>query len=450
MPSFDVHTVAATHLAFDDTDSPDGMCTTYLTTLMIEALGQWDLIGLPRLVRLNPNVPWKTRGNAAVCLSFGTGTGRRRLCGSIGGHEIMAYDRGAPADPNEILPIAAAVLEAHAEFSCGNTNPGIVCASIRPSQALYWNAVRGLVSLSDIEAQLEAMGALWKKYKNGRGVIGASAAMSWRPHDRSWEVIAYRSAERIGTRRDIDPESVAEMDQTTKHTFNNYDYESGHIAIAPASPCPVLFGIRGDSPEELLLAREMIRAEAPASWLLYLTNQGTDDHISPRRVRELGACLSAKLTAEVVAEPRVIEGGHVIVRVADGQEIDAMFYEPSGVLRIAARALMPGDRVTLFGSYRESPRGLNVEKMQVLEAPAATMKARNPLCPDCEKRMGSMGSGEGFRCKICGRHAPAADAEYAEVERAVNRGWYEPPVASRRHLYKPVRRMSNAASTNYL
>ena len=352
-------------------------------------------------------------------------------------------------DPRKVIDAASEVLEAHAEFSCTNTNPGIVCSNHRPPKTVYWGAVRGLLTLSAVEDQLKEAGAVWKGYKNGRGVIGAAAAMSWSPRDRSWEVITYRSSDRIGTPRDIDADSVMTMDRETKHTFHNYDHDSGHVAIAPASPCPVLFGIRGDSPEELLAARQMVRGEAPSSWLLYLTNQGTDDHIMARRVRALETCMSAKLLVDVIDTPRAIEGGHVIVRVSDGEEIDAMFYEPSGELRMAARGLLPGDRATLFGSYRESPRGFNVEKMHVIAAPPTLRKARNPLCPDCSKRMGSIGRGQGYRCKVCGRRARENQAEYVDAERSVHPGWYEPPVASRRHLYKPVRRMSNGTSTNY-
>lgn len=442
--------MAPTYLAFDDTDSPDGMCTTYLATLMLDALSDWDLIGLPRLVRLNPNVPWKTRGNAAICLPLGQGVGESRPCGTVGGEPVLSYERGSPANRHAVIDIAASVLEGVAEFSCENTNPGIVCSARRPSPGLYWSAVRGLVSLADVEAQLAQCGASWRKYKNGRGVIGASAAMSWRPRDRTWEVISYRTPDRIGFKREIDPSSVVEMDRRTKHTFNNFDHESGHIAIAPSSPCPVLFGIRGDSASELMAAREMIRGEAPSSWLLFLTNQGTDDHVVSRRVRDLGPSVSAKMDVEVVAEPRSIEGGHVVVRVSDGNEIDAMFYEPSGSMRTAARALTPGDRLTVYGSFRETPPGFNVEKMRILEARALTRKVHNPLCPACGKRMGSIGSGQGFRCKRCGLRARADEAEVASVEREVEEKWYEPPVASRRHLYKPLRRMSRGNINNLL
>ena len=57
------------YLGLDDTDSPDGMCTTYLAALIAEALEAGGCtVKNMRLIRLNPNVPWKTRGNAGVCI----------------------------------------------------------------------------------------------------------------------------------------------------------------------------------------------------------------------------------------------------------------------------------------------------------------------------------------------------------------------------------------------
>jgi len=434
--------VPATMLAFDDTDSPDGMCTTYLTALMLEELQDLDLLGWPRLVRLNPNVPWKTRGNAAVCLPLGRGEGKGTLCGRLDRGEVRWHKRGRPADPSELLDRASAVVSRHARFDCHTTNPGVVAANERPSPSLYWRAVREVVRLEDVEAELSAKGAHFRKFKNGRGVIGASAAMAWRPRDRTWEVIAYRVPGRVGTERDIAPESVIEMDRKMRSTFNNYDPENGHVAIAPGSPCPVLFGIRGDSPKDLLAAKDMIRGERPDKWLLYLTNQGTEDHIVRRRISGLRPGDSAKVAGKVSSAPATVPGGHVILRLSDGSEIDAAFYEQSRGMRDAARALLPGDEVVAYGSVRSSPRSLNVEKLQVVRLSSHTRKAANPPCPECGKRMGSMGSGKGYRCKLCGAKAPPSAAEFEPVARSVSVGWYEPPVSSRRHLHKPLRRMS--------
>jgi len=440
--------VPATFLAFDDTDSPEGMCTTYLAALVLEELREYDLIGLPRLVRLNPNIPWKTRGNAAICLPLGEASGQGKLCGSLHGENIRYYSNGKPVDPRELVARTSKVLEKVAKFDCEQTNPGIVAANKRLPPALYWEAVRGIVPLKRVEHLLRESGAAWKKYKKGRGVIGAAAAVSWRPRDRTWEVIAYRSPKRFGTPRKIDPRSVIAMDKGTRATFNNYDYENGHIAIAPGSPCPILFGIRGDSARELLRARAMIKGEPPDKWLLFLTNQATEDHIVSRRVSELEPMMSARVRATVAAHSTTIAGGHVFVRVSDGDEIDAAFYEPSRSFREIARQLLPGDEVTLYGSVRKVPRSLNVEKMQVRALVDHLTKVRNPVCSDCGKSMGSMGLNQGFRCKKCGAKAGPEAAEWILAPRALKPGWYEPPVASRRHLHKPIRRMSRVDIDN--
>ena len=440
--------VPSTLLAFDDTDSPDGMCTTYLATLLIDDLSDFDLLGLPRLVRLNPNVPWKTRGNAAISLSLGEAKGSGTVCGNIRGESIKVYSRGSQVDPEDVLERSRKVLERVAMFDCPKTNPGIVSSNRRPPPSLYWRTVREVVSLKSVESVLGKTGAAWRKYKSGRGVIGAAAAMSWRPRDRTWEVIAYRDASKIGLKRAIDPESVIRMDKSTKWTFNNYDYENQHMAIAPSSPCPILFGIRGDSQSELLKARTMIKGEEPDRWLLFLTNQGTEDHLVDRRISGLRPWESARVAAMVCSEPVTIQGGHVIVRVTDGHEIDAAFYEPSRGFRDVGRALLPGDEVLLCGSVRDEPRSLNVEKMMVRKLVRDVRKVSNPICRKCRKSMGSMGSNQGYRCKKCGAKAPATKALTKELPRAIKVGWYEPPVASRRHLHKPLRRMSRGNIDN--
>jgi len=58
-------------IGIDDTDSSDGMCTTYLCYTAVRKLlksGNTELVDYPRLIRLNPNIPWKTRGNAALAI----------------------------------------------------------------------------------------------------------------------------------------------------------------------------------------------------------------------------------------------------------------------------------------------------------------------------------------------------------------------------------------------
>src|SRR3989338_3028428 len=62
------------HIGFDDTDSPKGMCTTYLAYKIVDTLRKENVefLDYPRLIRFNPNIPWKTRGNGAVALRVKT------------------------------------------------------------------------------------------------------------------------------------------------------------------------------------------------------------------------------------------------------------------------------------------------------------------------------------------------------------------------------------------
>ncbi|MCX8162333.1 MAG: tRNA(Ile2) 2-agmatinylcytidine synthetase, partial [Candidatus Bathyarchaeota archaeon] len=58
------------HLGIDDTDSMRGGCTTYVAALLVEEYSKLGVTWLdyPNLIRLNPNIPWKTRGNGAISL----------------------------------------------------------------------------------------------------------------------------------------------------------------------------------------------------------------------------------------------------------------------------------------------------------------------------------------------------------------------------------------------
>ena len=59
------------HIGFDDTDSICGKCTTHLAFKITGYLlknSDTEFLDYPLLVRLNPNIPLKTRGNGAVCL----------------------------------------------------------------------------------------------------------------------------------------------------------------------------------------------------------------------------------------------------------------------------------------------------------------------------------------------------------------------------------------------
>jgi len=432
--------VPPTYLSVDDTDSLDGMCTTYLATLIVEDLSDYDLIGFPRLVRLNPNVPWKTRGNAAVSLAFGFGEGRRYRVGEIAGEAVYAFERGSPAQEDDVYERAEAIVSKNAHFACENTNPGFVISKKQPAAALYWKTVREIVPIALAEEEIAAVGGIARKFKNGRGIIGASAAMAWRPRDMTFEVLSYRMPGNIGKRRKVDRDSVEKMDRAFPSTFHNIDPHTGHVAIAPGSPCPILFGIRGDDPMDLMKARSRIISEPADRWLLFLTNQATDDHLQRMKTSEVKPRLGAILCGTVSQRATSIVGGHVFFKISDSSgEITCAVYEPSGAMRNTARELREGDKVEIFGSAREEPFEINVEKLHVAKLDSTRLKVENPKCPKCGKHMKSTGKEMGYRCRKCGTRAPLSAARRVKRDSPAL-GWYEPPVASRRHLHKPLKR----------
>ncbi|MDW5561645.1 MAG: tRNA(Ile)(2)-agmatinylcytidine synthase [Methanomassiliicoccus sp.] len=425
-------------IAADDTDSSTWMCTTFLATELVRALSDHDLIGLPRLVRLNPAVPWKTRGNGAICIRVGRGIGQPRLCGHMDGKDVLCYARSQEdPDPDEIMARCWPVVERWSQRD--DSDPGLVVTAEAPEGELYRHAVRRIIDKEEALAALRGVGARTFEINSGRGLIGAAAAAAWRPMDRTYEVLAYRERERWGRPREVSPEDIALLDRRFPSTFNNYEHVAGRPAIVPHTTCPVLYGIRGDSPLDLVKAASSVASEPVDRWLMFITNQGTDDHIITAWDR-LVPNSSYLVEGNVATMPATIPGGHVIFALStrDG-DVDCAAYEPSKGFRAIVRQLRPGDRVQVMGELREAPRTLNIEKLNVLSLARSMVKLSNPPCPACGRRTKSAGQGQGYRCRECG--TKGLEATMQEEVRQIGPGWYEPPVCTRRHLSKPLKRM---------
>ncbi len=427
-------------VGIDDTDSLQGMCTTHVAAELVCRVEGLDLIGYPRLVRLNPNIPWKTRGNGALCLAFGEGRGVPFRVGEDGGEALMAYPAAAPAARSRDLEeVALETVMELADLRDGEAQPGLVVSRRRPPASLYWTAVREVVPWKAVEPHLRRAD-FHAAPRGRRGLIGALAALAWRPEDRTFEVLAYRPEEAWGSPRRVRKEDVQALDLRFPTTFNNYDEENDYMATVPHSPCPVLLGIRGDVASDLPKALMTVRTEAMSRWLLYETNQATDDHLVDRAVAELRPHVSATVEGVVAAPPKTLQGGHVIFPLANSGEVDCVAYEPTKGFRHVVRRLHPGDLVRVRGSVRDVPRSLNLEKVEVVRLGTRTEKVANPTCPTCRRRMKSLGREAGFRCRFCRARAPPAAARHRRVDRDLRLGPYEPPVVARRHLSRPLRR----------
>jgi tRNA(Ile2)-agmatinylcytidine synthase len=398
-------------IGIDDTDSPQGMCTTYLGAVLARRLIREHMqVREARLVRLNPNVTFKTRGNAAVMLDV-------------------------EGDPDRAFAIACTIVEELADFSCENTNPGVVVTERQPDMAFYRKAVTDFCTIEEAAAILDKAGARYRGWKNRRGLIGATAAVASELSDRTSEILIYREPERFGTPRSVDRQSLFDAEAATfPHTWDTVDTTNNVVVCVPHTPDPVLFGIRGESPQWVMTARQMIDSEKPGLEQIWVTNQGTDAHLLGSTIGELRQGLSYRVRGTVADPPKTGTGGHVSFTIRDGDHtVRCMAYEPTKNFRQIVRQLLTGDEVIAAGSYKKG--SINLEKMLVISL-ARQIITRPPLCATCNKRMTSDGKGKGYKCKKCDACSDTPDVQ--EISRSLKTGWYEVPPTARRHLAKPL------------
>jgi tRNA(Ile2)-agmatinylcytidine synthase len=398
-------------IGIDDTDSPAGMCTTYLGAVLARRLIREHMqVREARLVRLNPNVTFKTRGNAAIMLDV----------------------EGAP---DRAFVIACALVEELADFSCENTNPGVVVTERKPDPVFYRKAVTDFCAIKEAESILNTISARYHGWKNRRGLIGATAAVASELPDMTSEILVYREPTRFGTSRDVGRQSLFEAEASTfPHTWDTVDTINDVVVCVPHTPDPVLFGIRGESPQWVMAVRQMIDSEKPGLEQIWVTNQGTDAHLLSGTIGELREGLSYRVRGTVADPPGTGTGGHVSFTIRDGDyAVRCMAYEPTKNFRQLVRQLMPGDEVIAAGSFKKG--SINLEKIRIVSLAKAEM-VRPPLCTKCNKRMTSDGKGKGYKCKKCG--ARSEELEVQEIPRTLVTGWYEVPPTARRHLAKPL------------
>jgi len=398
-------------IGIDDTDSPQGMCTTYLGAVLARRLIHGHMrVREARLVRLNPNVTWKTRGNAAVMLDV-------------------------EGNPEHAFTLACDLVEELADQSCENTNPGVVVADRKIGPAFYQKAVTNVCTVEEAIAILDEAGARYRGWKNRRGLIGATAAVASVLSDTTSEILVYRQPERFGTPREVDRASLFAAEAATfPHTWDTVDGVNDVVVCVPHTPDPVLFGIRGESPQWVMAARQMVVSEPPGFEQIWVTNQGTDAHLLPGKAGHLNEHLSYFVPGAVTHSPQTGTGGHVSFVMKDGEyPVRCMAYEPTKNFRQIIRQLVPGDRVIAVGSFKKG--SINLEKLKIVSL-AKTETIRPPLCTACNKRMTSDGKGKGWKCKKCNARKGAPDVQ--EIPRTLAPGWYEVPPTARRHLARPL------------
>nr|A0RZ60.2 RecName: Full=tRNA(Ile2) 2-agmatinylcytidine synthetase TiaS; Short=tRNA(Ile2)-agm2C synthetase; AltName: Full=tRNA(Ile2) agmatidine synthetase [Cenarchaeum symbiosum A] len=420
------------HIGIDDTDSIKGMCTTYLGFRLARLLQKEgaEFEDYPRLVRLNPNVPWKTRGNGAVGMTVNV------------------------SDPEAARKIAIDAVSLYSDLENGANPAAVFCEGgiPQPVRDLSREALHVMVEQERARGIIERHCSGLFYTGSGQGMVGAAAAIGYEFGDSTLELLSYRREENRGTPRPIWPEDVRGIQGAYPDTFNSYDEARGTSIIAPRGPDPVFYGIRGELASSLLGASEMVRTpERLEGYMIYRSNQGTADHLEyvidaadPRPYS------SGTISGVISTEPVVREGGHVFFEInAGGSMVPCAVYKESGMTDAAA-LLRGGDKVVVGGGIRREsgshPKVLNVEFARV-ERLARIYRMANPYCTKCSKSMKSKGIGQGFKCTRCG--AASIHRVEREIPRGISVGLYLPVASSQRHLARPYGRQGRTSRIQF-
>ena len=419
-----------TIIGLDDTDSRElGMCTTYVaSTLAAEIQDAFGTVARTLLVRLNPAVEHKTRGNAALAIHCDVDVERALTLG------------------RETLDLAATDDE--------RTNPGLVVAPGQPGDvpdtvsSFSRQAVAEYCTPEAAREHCQTAGYVTATRGTGRGLVGALAAVgAWSAFDEwTYECISYRERERWGTPRAVDEASVfAAADAGYPDVWDTVDREESVMVCVPRTPCPILHGIRGDDPEAVEDVADRIESEPVAHRRLFVTNQGTDSHLRDSTLSDVEDGYAYRVDATVREPPYTREGGHVFLTLGNGEEatrLQAAAFEPTKRFRDHVRNLRVGDTITVCGEVQDGT--LKLEKFAVREL--VKTELTTPTCPSCDRSMKSAGKNAGYRCRDCGTRAEGKVEQ--ELDRKLERGWYEVPPCARRHIAKPLVRGGFDAPTH--
>ena len=414
------------NIGFDDTDSPKGMCTTYLAYKLVDSLKKENVrfLDYPRLIRFNPNIPWKTRGNGAVALKIQTNS------------------------PKMIKKKVIRFVRKFSDLKNG-ANPGVVFFEndVIPKEFTKFSdmALWRLISRKDAKKFISENRMESFHLGNGQGLVGAIGAIGYRFNDHTFELLSYRKKSHFGKKRKIISSSVQKMQEKTyPQTYNSYDDKKNRVLFAPHGPDPVFFGIRGEDPKSVLFASKLIQAhERPVGHLIFKSNQGTGDHLQNELdVSSLLPYLSGTITGTVSRLPQMEKGKHVTFSIIkNGVEVSCAVYRPTGLTKEAMH-LIKCDKIRVGGGIRKSSpkhgRTLNVEFFKVLKLQKKTVLV-NPLCAKCNKRMKSKGRNQGFECIKCGQKAQ--NKTVLKVPRQIKTKLYIPQPSAHRHLTRPQQRI---------
>ncbi len=420
------------HIGIDSIDSPYGGCTTHFIFILLNkiiAKLNVKFIDYPNLIRLNPSVPFKTRGNGAVALHLIIkDTDLSRLIDLVV-NEVINYTIKYSGDYKKV-GIATLL---------GDEIPNYL-------REFFHKALTDYIHIDYLRNIIAKLGdSIITPLGLTRGTIGALASIagiSEVTEDCTYELLIYRKSP-YQKPRNVNRDLLWRIDRFfSNYLFSTFDRETDKLLAVPHGPDPVLMGIRGEDPEVLQLVAHLIinNHEDVSGYIIFRTNQGTDQHLTLRDPSELKVFRTGCIRGEVINKPKILRGGDVLLNIYTGTKVvTTVFFRETGLSNIV-RKLIEGDEVEVCGTMKywigKGPI-LHSEKLVVLKL--IKERKRNPKCPKCGHRMKSAGRNKGFKCPKCGfklRNGKVTEP----VNREIHEGIYVPPNKALKHLNKPRKR----------
>ncbi|MDH3795140.1 MAG: tRNA(Ile)(2)-agmatinylcytidine synthase [Nitrosopumilus sp.] len=414
------------NVGFDDTDSSKGMCTTFLAYKIVNLLHKQktEFLDFPRLIRFNPNIPWKTRGNGAVSIKIKT------------------------KNPSKVKNQIKNLVSKYSDTKNG-ANPGLVFyeSDLIPSEFVKFSnlALWQLINRNNAKKFAKKNNLEIYYQGNGQGLVGAIGAIGYDFHDHTLELLSYRKKPKFGKERKISAKSVKIMQEKTfPNTFNSFDTKKERILITPHGPDPVFYGVRGENVDSLLYATTILKSDEKLDgYMIFKSNQGTGDHLKNElNFKNMKPYASGKITGIVSNIPKIVKGGHIFFKIiSKNHEFWCAVYKPTGISVIASN-LIKGDKICVGGGVRKAsknfPRIINLEFLDVLVL-KKNVSLSNPNCKKCNKKMKSKGQNQGFQCTRCGKKASKKIP--VEISRKIKKQLYLPKISAHRHLTRPLQRI---------
>ncbi len=416
-------------VGIDDHDSHFGGCTTYVAYRLIRELikEKLNVVPLPALVRLNPYVPFKTRGNAAVRITINVeGLSEKDLAEHI--QEIVDRYRERR----------------------GKADPGIAVTCIDNIEKLkilykvYKKAITDIVTSDQIDKICNKLNIYTR---GGRGKIGAVACLGFLPDkDLTFELLAYGDPS-VKKNINIDIQMFSLLNNLFRpYTFANIDVENEKILIFPSGPDPVIYGVRGDSPLHVIFLSSLVQNIAKIDiegWLLFHTNQATGIHIeySENNVRTFNP---HRTMVKIVKISRT-EDRHL--QCFTDKDVNIFSYRHIGdPCTFLERSL--GDIVEVWGGLRikDCKYFIYVEGCRKLSR--RLVQVSNPRCPRCGSTLKSLGKGKGFFCKKCNIKITNVHKIVTEEHVLPSKLFSLPYLSEFRHLMKPIERVGIEGFSN--